>query len=270
MRIRTKNIDDVIVVPRSRKSIRGFIKLVLGINDTPYWFHQTLTFKDCHTDAAKARIYLNGLLDLMRKKHPLMPALYVEERQKRLGLHCHVIFMLFGKQSLPPKEMRRELVQPIFARWNKINDGKLEQIGNWLTLPPQCGGLRYLLKGVKPTGQKTVREHWYGVRQGDVIRANSHPVSRQDVRKAWERVFKLPSVPNVKPALKPARVPAKKHHTMRNIDSMKSYLEWTGAAMDFETFKRIETGRKGKVSDTDYLKFLNGQNSEPEPDRDTL
>ncbi|MGH7234128.1 MAG: rolling circle replication-associated protein, partial [Candidatus Saccharimonadales bacterium] len=123
----TENSDDVIVVTRSRASVRRFIKDYLAIKATPYWFHQTLTFKDAKLDEKTAKGYLIALLDSLRKQFPKMPPLFVQERQRRQGLHYHVIFMLFGPQPLPPEETRLVLEDEIFPRWKAIAGGKVVQ-----------------------------------------------------------------------------------------------------------------------------------------------
>lgn len=46
--------------------------------------------------------------------------------------------------------------------------------------------------------------------------------------------------------------------------------KWMGKELIWAEFKRVEIGRKGTASDEDYFKFLNGQDSEPEPDWGTL
>ena len=43
----------------------------------------------------------------------------------------------------------------------------------------------------------------------------------------------------------------------RKLLSLKAYLEADGDC-DWDDFKRRETGRKGKVSDADYMAFRNG------------
>lgn len=263
--IRTKKFDDVIVMERSRKSVRRFIKLYLGINDTPYRFHQTLTFKDNLIVSAKAKQKLNKLLDLLRKEFPQMPVLYVEERQKRLGVHYHVIFMFFGSQPLTPEETRQRLLKAIFPRWKAINGGTLHQMGNQLKLSLKPWGLWYLLEGVKLSQGKSRREHWYGVRQDALIRANSHKVSAQDVSRAMRENFGSSKL------RKPPIAPPRRVYTSQDISGMKSYLDWTGSAVDMDDVKRRDTGRKGKVSDEDYLRFLNGKSGrKSKPDKDVL
>ena len=90
-----------------------------------------------------------------------------------------------------------------------------------------------------PTSDKLARQLlWHGVRKGKIIRANSKPVTKQD------------------------------------IAGLKAYLKWTGAAMDWEDFKRAATGRSGKVSDDVLIAHYNQQGQSTIPrqssDPDTL
>lgn len=260
----TKNTDEVIIVKRSRASVRRFIKDFIAIRDTPYWYHQTLTFKDAKTDEKDAKGYLNKLLDSLRKAFPEMPALFLQEWQKRKGLHYHVIFMLFGEQPVSPEAKRKELEKEIFPRWKAITGGHAVRDANWLTKPPKgIYGLWYLLKGVVPTNDKITRQpHWHGVRQVEIIKANSKQVSKQEARTAWNFVFSGRKTVNPDSAT----ATAEKIFTMPDIEGMKAYLEWTGSAIDWEVFKRHETGRKGKVSDAD-LKLFYRQRCQPERKR---
>lgn len=121
-------------VKASRASVQRFIKDYLAIGETAYWFHQTLTFKDAKTDEKTAKGHLYALLDSLGKAFPDMPALFVQEWQKRQGLHYHVIFMLFGAQRLSPAATRTMLDDEIFPRWRKITGGKVVRDANQLKL----------------------------------------------------------------------------------------------------------------------------------------
>jgi len=245
----TKNFTDApILVKRSSDSVRKFIKRYLALNETPYLFHQTLTFRDRIADESAAKARLNALLDLLRKQFPNMATLFVQELQKREGLHYHVLFLLYGAQPLSPEETRQHLSGEIFNRWNEINDGELARQANQLKLREKSlRGLAYLLKGVLPTDGKIKRQSlWHGIRQKQIIGANSHEVSKQEIRDAWRQIFPKLKIPAPKPL--PQREP--------DIEGMKAYADWTGKAMDWDTIKRTVTGRKGKVSNEDFKRFL--------------
>ena len=121
-----------------------------------------------------------------------MPALFVQERQRRQGIHYHVIFLLFGPQPLPPEATRAQLSREIFTRWKAINGGTVEQHANWLTLRSKnMFGLDYLLKGIDPTGTGLARAtHWSGVRLNQIIKANSNSVTKKEVSAAFRYLFK--------------------------------------------------------------------------------
>ena len=255
------------MVKASRAITRRFIRDFLAIGETDYWFHQTLTFKDAKTDEKTAKLLLYRLLDSLGKAFPDMPALFVQERQKRQGLHYHVIFMLFGAQQRTPEETRTMLADEIFPRWREIAGGKVVRNANQLKLRQKnLFALWYLLKGVEPTGDKTARQlHWHGVRKGKIITANARPVSNQEIRTAWNFVFAG------RRAVKP-EPPAEPTNQVPDIAGMKAYLEWTGGAIDWEAFKRAETGRKGKVSDDVLIAFYRGwdKSAQDDFDPDTL
>ena len=255
----TNYSDGVVKFKCSRRSVRGFIKRYLAIEETDYWFHQTLTFKDNKTDATKAKTSLQTLLDLLRKQFPQMPALFVQERQKRLGLHYHVIFMLFGAQAKSPEDVRKELSGEIYDRWNKINGGKLCRQANLLTLPEKgLVGLAYLLKSIDPTGKGLDRATvWHGIRLGKVLNAHYKPVTRKAVSEAFDFVFSPLTFWN---QLRPSQ-PEQHKFTKDSIAYMKAYLETTGAATDWKTFKRTILGRN--VSDADLLAYFNSGASSP-------
>ena len=245
--------------PSSRPRITRFIKLYLSIEPTDYWFHQTLTFKDNKTDEVEAKRYLAKLLDTLRKGYPQMPALFVQERQQRLGVHYHVLFFLFGPQPHTPEETRKQLQTEVFRRWSGINGGVLQQNANRMTLRSKNPvGLEYLLKGIQPTAGSTKREAmWFGVRQGQVLKAHAVPVSAKQVRDAFRDIFKFRTRETASPNItKTAPSPSKP-----SIAGLKAYLEWTGAAEDWPTFKRQSSGKA--VSDSDFLDSLNPPNSTP-------
>jgi hypothetical protein len=254
--MRAKNFkEDIIKIECSRASVRRFIKEVLAINQTDYWFHQTLTIKYNICNDSEVRGYLLKLLDSLRKTYPQMPAIYVEERQKNKTLHFHVIFMLFGEQSLSPEETRLKLASKILRRWKKVSAGKVDPRGNWLTIRPQgLPALWYLLKGIEPTSGKLERKKlWHGVRLENIIKANSRTdVSKKEIRDAWEHVFPKRGV-EIAP-----REP-RHYFTENSLAYMKAKVDMDGI-WDWATFKKIEMGGKStekRVSDEDFINFLN-------------
>ena len=76
----------------------------------------------------------------------------------------------------------------------------------------------------------------------------------KDIKNALHDVFPLL---DFKP--KPAAV-EQEFFSRRKLLSLKAHLEADGR-YDWNNFKRRETGRKGKVSDADYMAFRNGRTS---------
>lgn len=265
--VATKISDAPIMVNVSRAAARRFIRDFLAIGQTDYWFHQTLTFKDARTDEKTAKKLLYRLLDSLGKAFPDMPALFVQEWQKRQGLHYHVVFMVFGPQPRTPEEMRVMLEGEIFPRWYKLTGGTVVRAANQLKL--RQGGLyalRYILKGIEPTDEKQKRQpHWHGIRKRGIITAHARSVTKQEVRTAWNFIFAGRKMVKPEP-------PAQVIDRLPDLAGMKAYLEETGAGADWEAFKRAVTGRRGKVSDNDLTAFYRGRGNPVhyESDPDTL
>jgi hypothetical protein len=124
-----------------------------------------------------------------------------------------------------------------------------------LTIQTKPRGLNYLLQrhiAVVPTKKESGKPNWFGTRNGKLIQANSTPPTKKEIETAFGHAFPLWG-------LKPAPVVVKserKIYTMRDLDFMKAYTETKGV-MEWDDVKRWQTGRKGKVSDKDFLNFLN-------------
>jgi hypothetical protein len=234
----------------SIESAKRFIELFLGINATPYWFHQTLTFKDNLTDPKIAKGALKQLLDSLEKAFPDSSCFFVQQYQKRQGIHFHVIFMVFGDQQESPDGVRDWLSKEVFARWNTINGESLNRKGNEMKLREKnfiC--LRYLTREVSPTTDPLAREsHWWGIRNKKLIRANSAGVSKETIKKMYNELFPKPP----KPA--PQAQPLPKVFTKQDLMRLKDYIDFQGS---WEHFKKQELKTHKKVSNTDYLNFRN-------------
>lgn len=235
----------------SRASARRFIKLFFVIKPTDYWFHQTLTFKGAVNDAQVAQVALKKLLDALEEAYPAMACFFVREHNQSLGTHFHVIFMFFGQQPMQPEQMRQEFGAAVFDRWNKIHDGTLARQANRMTLQRKdFGCISYLLKGIAPTGRALGREtHWHGVRNRELIAANSLPVSPKLIREHFLLLF--PKPPKNQP-----KAQAAPKFTMQSLDFMKAYLETKGVH-EWKDWKRLTAGRN--MSDADFVDYLNSE-----------
>lgn len=241
----------------SRQSARKFIRLYAGVQPTPYWFHQTLTFGTPKPDVCLARDRLKTLLDRLEKTHPDMSCFWVREEEKDSGYHFHVIFLFFGIQPLAPESMRQKFGAVVFAHWNDINGGGLFRNANLMTLRAkdnEC--IRYLTKWVKIC-PKTMRSfHWNGQRR---IGKHSMPAPKQEVKSLLKDCFDGRNRPD-----KPASEPTPEYFGKPELNRLKAYVngreKWT-----WETFKRMRTGRKGKVTDDDLMAFFNAQTGAKPP-----
>jgi len=175
----------------SRASARRFVKLFLSINETPYWFHQTLTFKDRMLNEARARKYLKVLLDALEKAYPEMACFWVREfREKENGIHFHAICLFFGEQSASPDRMRETFGADVFERWNGIHGNTLFRRANLMTLQRKdfrC--IEYLTKYVALSVGIKRGLHWYGIRNDEKIRANSTEPQKAQVAEYLYRLF---------------------------------------------------------------------------------
>ncbi len=268
MNIKTYNIgliNEHNLLDVSLPSLRNFIKLILGINPTPYWFHQTLTFNPKIYDSKIAKKHLNQLLDLLQKSFPAMAAFFIMGNHKKQGLHFHLIILFFGEQKKSPEAMREEFDGEVFARWNAINGGNLFRRANLMTLRQKEGCLDYLLpRHVRPTNEVLTRKVlWHGIRNKELIRANSVTPSKQEASAERERLFpKLHERKN-----KPER--PQPRFTRKRLREERGFLDYpdepTGFSPTWENFKRRELNTTEKVSDKNYIRFKNGEilNADP-------
>ncbi len=236
----------------SRQSAREFIKLYAGIKPTPYWFHQTLTFPPPRPDIALAHAHLKTLLDGLEKSHPEMACFFVREQERETGYHFHVIFLFFGNQPLPPERMRQTFGAEVRRKWKKIVGDDSNPNANLTKLHEKADTcILYLTKWVKIVSKTKRSVLWHGLRNGQLIRANSCPALKSEVKTLLKICFDDRNRPD-----KPASEPTPVYFGKRELRELKAYVDFDGEG-GWEDFKRRETGRKGKVSDYDYMKFRN-------------
>jgi hypothetical protein len=179
---------------------RRFTKAVWAVNDTPYWYHQTLTFgasSPARHDVRAATAKLNALLDQMDKSWPDCACLWVREYQWTKGVHFHVIFLFFGDRPQNARTLHRKLAQDVFRRWSGLNGGHVVQKANRMTIPPyrarDARSLGYLTGQIR-IDAKTLRagrgERWWGWRNDALLVANSTPLSKAEASKALKLLFK--------------------------------------------------------------------------------
>jgi hypothetical protein len=179
---------------------RRMAKYLWSINDTPHWYHQTLTFSGndpARHDVKLATARLNALLDQLDKARPDCACIWVRERQWNKGIHFHVILLFFGERAKSPKTLHRELRADVFGRWNALNGGDLFQGANRMTMPPyrakNVRSFGYLTADVRidDTTQRATRGgSWWGRRNEKLIAANSTRLSKRDASAALSALFK--------------------------------------------------------------------------------
>lgn len=164
---------------------RRFTKLVWAINDTPYWYHQTLTFDGNNAARGNIRLataQLNTLLDQLDKAYPDYACLWVREMQWDKGIHFHVIFLFFGKRPQKPCTLHRQFSQDVFERWSRLNAGAVVQKANRMNIAPyrakDARSFGYLTADIR-IDERTQRaasgESWWGRRNSALIAAKFGP-----------------------------------------------------------------------------------------------
>lgn len=243
----------------SKRSIQRFIRLWLGLKATPYWYHQTLTLSQQVEDFRGAKPILNKLFDALQVemgKRYDMAAVYVMGHQDTGRVHFHVVFLVYGSPAETPEELAVILRREVWKRWLNLNQG-LNRTGNLLKIQTKPGGLWYLLINhltVGQTAKENGKPNWFGLRNKRLIQANAIPVTPKAVRAEFDRLYL---------AVKAAPVAAKTKrffYDRRRLADLRGYVEADGR-YEWEDYKRLVTGRNRKVSDSDFIDFLNGKAS---------
>ena len=247
-----KREDRVTKVNRTTRSVRRLIRLFLSIRETPFTYHQTLTFGQDVQTSKQAKGYLEKLLGLLQKQFPSMATVYVEEPQQRGTPHYHVRFYFFNERDLPfsPSDMERKLRAEVYKRWADLRGDAVARRANPLKRSKmnKAESLHYLLKDVMPVTSKARGEvTWYGTRRNDLLKDNSTPISDDDLNQFFIKRF-----------WKPNRQPGKRL-MMKDLQWDRAYLQLT--IEQWEKHKQRETGSKEPVSDSDFLGFVNERRS---------
>jgi hypothetical protein len=156
--------------------------------------------------------------------------------------------------------MRQKFGAVVFGHWNDINNGVLFRNANLMTLQAKedrC--IHYLTKWVKIVLKTQRSVLWHGVRNNGLIRSNSRPAPKSEVRRVLKICFDDRNRPD-----KPASEPTPVYFGKRELKGLKDYMDAEGKH-DWESWKRWRTGRKGKVSDFDLMAFINAETGAKSP-----
>jgi len=233
----------------SRKSLRRFVKLWLQVQTPSAAHHQTLTLPRPEFDLVPAKCQLGKLLDNIHHQFPLVGSLYVAGQQASGSIHFHVIFLFFSPAS--KRELNR-FGTVVWRAWNDLNGRKCSRTANRIgdaNFSDRIKIIGYVLKDAP------VQEHrGWGLRNVSLIQRHSRAVERAEIDSTLDRLSF-----GRKRCRKPRRGAATpiQVHTINDVRRLR---EWCDAdpTKDWETFKRQETGRSGKVSDRAYLEWWNG------------
>jgi hypothetical protein len=170
---------------------------MLSLNDTNYWFHQTLTFGQQIEDFKEAKKCLHSFLDSFAKemeKHCQMGVLYIMGRQQSRRVHFHLILFCYPPQALTVEKLAERLRDAAWERWQKHGRGPKRRF-NKLTIRPKARALDYLLKGhfaIAETTRERGKPRWYdswNIGEKDFIKNHSSPVQRLEVRQEFTELF---------------------------------------------------------------------------------
>lgn len=240
----------------SRKSVENLIKTALGVA-VEHCVHQTLTFSPQVTSAVTAKAKLQRLLDNLHKQYQ-MGTIYVMEQHGNGAWHFHVLFLFFNAAGLPcaPSRLSKDFGKIVFDRWNALQGGKLTRLAN-RTRQYKRIEISYLLKGIEVLPDQNAPRgefNWWGTRNKSLLRQFACPVDSSKLSIA------------IAPCLRPPKASSKTIEPQAySRAQLKKDREWvetfceTAGAIDWETFKMSETGRKSPVSDEKFYRFKNGQ-----------
>ncbi len=245
----------------SRDSLRRFIRFFLGINETKFGYHQTLTFnRDISEPDAKK--FITRLFKNLIRKFPEIGIVYIQQRQPGTGrIHFHVRLHFYIQDGLPFANslMKKRLSSIVFREWQSLIPGTLARRANELNNHPK--DLTYLLREVDAVkwDQKTPRPktNWWGCANKKVLLRHFTEPSRADIDKALQshlnRVKEEPSL----------QYQRNHYRTMGWLRKERELYQWgaeNAGWPSWETYKKIATGRKVKVTDKEFLEWENGQN----------
>ena len=181
----------------SKQSAMRFIRLCLSLNNTKYWFHQTLTFGEQVEDFKEAKKCLHSFLDSFAKemqKDLEMGVLYIMGRQQNRKVHFHLIFFCYPPQPFTPENLAVRLRRTAWQRWERHARGAIQK-ANRLTIRSQDRALRYLLKehfSIADTKREPDKPKWYdswNIGDKDFIKNHSTPIEGQSVRQKFGELF---------------------------------------------------------------------------------
>ena len=233
----------------SRKSLRRFLKLWSQIQGWSADFHQTLTFATPEFDLAVAKRRLTKLLDNIDHQFPVV-SLYTAGLHRTGAIHFHVIFLFFSPVSARAAE---RFGSAVFNAWDALNDGKCNRRANGFRRAGFHDRLKvigYVIKDAPLAGDR-----WWGQHNTKLIRRNSRAVERAEIDSKLEHLG-FGRKRRRKPRSN-ATIPIQ-DHTIKDVRKLREYIEFH-QKIDWESFKRQETGRSGKVSDQAYLEWQNSK-----------
>lgn len=250
----------------SPKSIKNFVRTVLGLNPPLHCFHQVLSFKENIQNSWDAKPFLKTFLDAMHKSYK-MASFFVVERQERGAVHFHVVFLVYDARQLPAsaEQAKKEFRATAYKRWDRITQSTGTRAGNRLgRVEKNFRTLSYWFENdaIKPLPSNVPhprREpNWWGIRNKQTIQANSRAVPKKELLDTYWKL--IADAPKSLTATKPAQKYYRTVWNKQRLEGLRDYVDQQGK-YDWETFKRVTAGQNGKVSDLAFIDLMNRKES---------
>jgi len=224
--------------------------MFLGIGPSPYWYHQTLTFKaGVIPDVRTAHLKLKMLFDSLLLAYPKMGCFFVRGYQGNSEVHFHVIFAFYEHRSESPEVFLDKFKDAVFSRWQMLNDGELNRRANEIHLREknfEC--IQYLLWHVQPSAKPVPREqNWHGIRNKRLFHQNELKIAHKEISLIYEKCF--PKKPRHQESSPVPKVVV----TERDVRRVKAYVRADGkySWLDFK-----KSHKKRHLSDLDFVASL--------------
>jgi hypothetical protein len=242
----------------SRPVLRRFLRLLLGIQKPNVALHQTLTFHPLVRDAKKAKSMFNTFSKRLGEKFPEMGTVYMMQ-QASGAFHFHVLLLFFSAElPFPPSKMPSEIGKIAFRIWSKLQTGKPSRRWNQTNAVANVDP-SYWLKDVT-IADSTERPSSNPFGQWNRALLDAHRCAPDEMKvKAFLDECAQRSQ-NAKRVAMPRPNSTVRHYTARDLLRIKWGVEATERARqkeDWEGFKQRETKQSRKVSDREFLAFLN-------------
>ncbi|HOX57217.1 MAG TPA: hypothetical protein P5205_08735 [Candidatus Paceibacterota bacterium] len=232
------------------------MKQFLELRDTPFCFHQVLTFRGAMTDRLAAKNALASLLDVLHKQF-YMVSLFTEQGHANKRIHFHVVFLFYPPQPETPEALIKNFGATVFKHWHRLTGGAVVRQANRITLwKKELTLLRYILREVVPLATQRERGQvlWHGKRNKKLMAAQSSPVTNREIRAAIR--FCFPHLDDYRPVkfYNDWTKHGPQYYGKAKLRELRTTVEARG-----ESWRKFKDGQTGvrNCPDRDYREWLN-------------